>query len=128
MLAADPDRQLGVGGPAALDRDPHQLADALLVERRERVVGEHAVLEVVREELALRVVAREAERRLRQVVRAEREEVRVAAISSARMHARGSSIIVPTRYGRSQPSSAATRTRQLAQPAQLLGEARRAGA
>ena len=38
---------------------------------------DHALLDVAGEELAFRVVAREAERRLRQVVRAEGEEVRV---------------------------------------------------
>src|SRR4029453_12103378 len=60
---------------AALDRDAHEVADAALVDRLERVPLEHAVLEVARQELALRVVAREAERRLREVVRPEREEV-----------------------------------------------------
>ena len=77
VLAADPDRQTVVGGAPAFDRDPHQLADTLLIERRERVVREHAVLEVAREELALGVVAREPERGLRQVVRPEGEEVGV---------------------------------------------------
>ena len=61
---------------AALDADPHQVADALLVEHLERVALEDPVLEVVGEELALGVVAREAERRLGEVVRAERAEVR----------------------------------------------------
>ena len=71
VLTADPDRQPGVGSPTSLDGDPHQLADALLVEGRERIVGQNAVLEVAREELALGIVAREAEGRLREVVRAE---------------------------------------------------------
>ena len=66
----------GFVAAAALDADPHQVADAVLVERLERVALEHAVLEVEGEELALGVVARHAERRLREVVRAEREEVR----------------------------------------------------
>src|SRR5262249_42674801 len=74
-----PDGELGavLRLPAALDRDPHELADSIAVERLERVAREDLVLEVVREELALGVVAREAERRLREVVGAEREEVGV---------------------------------------------------
>src|SRR5262249_14164507 len=47
---------------AALDGDAHELADAALVDRLERVALEHAVLEVAGQELALGVVAREAER------------------------------------------------------------------
>ena len=42
---------------AALDGDPHEVADAVLVDHLERVPLEDAVLEVVREELALGVVA-----------------------------------------------------------------------
>ena len=61
--------------PRALDCDPHQLADAVAVEDLERVALEHAVLEVVGEELPFRVVAREPERRLREVVGPERAEV-----------------------------------------------------
>ena len=83
---------------------------------------EHAVLEVVREELALRVVAREAERRLRQVVRAEREEVGmcgdlVCAHACARQLDHRSDEIreVASFLGRDANG-------ELAQPAQLLGE------
>ena len=99
-----------VRGPAALDRHPHQLADAFPVERRKRVVREHAVLEVAREELALGVVAREPERSLRQVVGAEGEEVGVTGdlvgsdTGARKLDHR------PDRYGRSQPSSDATLT------------------
>ena len=75
VLAADPHLELGLAAAAALDRDPHQVADAVLVEHLERVALEDAVLEVVGEELPLGVVAREAERRLGEVVRAERAEV-----------------------------------------------------
>ena len=75
MFATDAELEVGLLRPATLDRDPHQLADALDVERLERVLLEHAVLEVMRQELALGVVAREAERRLREVVRPEGEEV-----------------------------------------------------
>ena len=105
VLAADSDRQRGVERPAAFDRDPHQLADALLVERRERIVRQDAILEIAGEELALRVVAREPERRLRQVVRAEREEVGVARRSRprARMRAGARSSFRRGTGGRSLP-------------------------
>jgi len=66
----------GFVSPPPLDPDPHQVADAVLIEHLERVPLEHAVLEVEGEELSLRVVARHPERRLREVVRAEGEEVR----------------------------------------------------
>src|SRR5581483_9299972 len=75
VLAADPDLELRLRSAPALDADAHQVADAFLVERLERVRLEHAVLEIEGQELALGVVARHPERRLREVVRAEREEV-----------------------------------------------------
>ena len=78
MLAADADPQRRVRGPSPLDGDRDQLPDAVDVEGLERIRGEDAVLEVVRQEPPLRVVAREAERRLCQVVGPEREEVGVA--------------------------------------------------
>ena len=46
-----------------------------------------------------------------------------SAISSARMQARGSSIIVPTRYSTVSLSSLRGRDRDRAQTVQLLGEA-----
>ena len=75
VLAADAELQLRLRRPAALDGDPHQVADAAGVQGLEGVLLQHAVLEVVRQELALRVVAGEAKRSLRQVVGAEGEEV-----------------------------------------------------
>ena len=74
MLAADPDLETRPCTPAFVDADPHQLADAALVDHRERIRGKDAALDVLRQELR-RVVARETEAHLRQVVRAEREEV-----------------------------------------------------
>ena len=76
VLAADAELEVVADAAAALDGDPHQVADAVLVDRLERVALEDAVLEVVRQEAA-GVVAREAERGLREVVRAEGEEVGV---------------------------------------------------
>src|SRR4030095_3364836 len=52
-------------------------ANPALVERLDRIPLEHAVLKVEGEELPLRVVPREPQRRLCQVVRAEREEIRL---------------------------------------------------
>src|SRR5262245_43097303 len=71
VLAADPDLQAGRHGAPASDSEPDQLAHALLVERLERVVRQEAALEVRGQELALGVVARQPERRLGEVVRAE---------------------------------------------------------
>ena len=50
--------------------------DAVDVERLERVGGDHAVVDVLREELALRIVARVAEGSLSEVIRPEAEELR----------------------------------------------------
>ena len=75
MLAADTDLEVRLDATAALDSDAHQVADAFLVERLERIPVDHAVLEVVGQELALGVVAGDAHRRLGQVVGAEGEEV-----------------------------------------------------
>jgi hypothetical protein len=77
VLAADAELQVVLQAPPALDGDPHEVAHAALVERLERVPLQRAVLEVEGQERPLGVVAREAERRLRQVVRPEGEEVRV---------------------------------------------------
>ena len=75
VLPADAKLDVVLDAARPLDRELHQGTDALLVERLERVALEHAVLQVARQELALGVVAREAERCLREVVRAERAEV-----------------------------------------------------
>ncbi len=75
MLAADAELDLGIDAARPLDGEAHEVADAAYVQRLERVRSEDAVFEVVRQELALGVVAGEAERRLGQVVRAEAEEV-----------------------------------------------------
>ena len=75
VLAADAELEAGLDRAAALDPERDELADALLVDRLERVLLEHAVLEVDGEEAVLGVVAREPDRRLREVVRAEAEEV-----------------------------------------------------
>src|SRR5207253_3378807 len=77
VLAANADLQLLLDAAPAHDADAHQVADAAAVERLERVAVEDPFFEVEGEELPLGVVAREAERRLCQVVRAAREEVRL---------------------------------------------------
>ncbi len=88
----------------------------------ERVALEDPVLEVVREELALGVVAREPERRLREVVRAEREEVRlrgdlVGAQRGARELDHRPAQVLDRRLLRGDALG------ELAQPRELLGEA-----
>src|SRR4029079_9296660 len=76
VLTADAELDVGLRRTPTLDADPHQVSDAALVEGLEGILLEHAVLEIEGEELPLGVIARHAERHLRQVVRAEREEVR----------------------------------------------------
>ena len=123
MLAADAELEVRLRLPPALDRDPHQVADAFVVEHLERVALEHAVLEVEGEELALGVVARHAERRLREVVRAEGEEVGdlgdlVRAERGARqLDHRPAEVLEPRRLLLHHALG------ELAQPAQLLAEA-----
>ena len=84
----------GLRRAALVDRDLHQPGDRV-VERLERVERQDLVLDVLEQEAALGVVAAVAERHLGQVVRAEAEEVGLAAISSAVSAPRGTSIIVP---------------------------------
>ena len=75
VLAADADLQLRAHLAAALDADAHQFTDALLVDRHERI-GRQDPARGINAEEARGVVARNAERRLRQIVSAEREELR----------------------------------------------------
>src|SRR5687768_3733824 len=75
VLAADPDLETWPRLPSTLDRDSHHGADAVAVEHLERVGRDDLLLHVFRQEALLCVVARDAEDRLRQVVRAEGEEL-----------------------------------------------------
>src|SRR5215212_1537469 len=77
VLAADAELQVRLRLAARPRREPDEPADAGPVDRLERAAVEDLRLDVPVQEAALDVVAREAERRLREVVRAEREEVRV---------------------------------------------------
>ena len=74
MFAADAALEVLARAAALEHRLADELAHAVAVENLERVVLEDALLEVDGQELA-DVVARESERHLRQVVRAEREEL-----------------------------------------------------
>ena len=58
MLAADAQLEVGPGAPPQLAGHLDQLADARLVEHLERVVLDHAVLEVVGQEMAGVVAAK----------------------------------------------------------------------
>src|SRR5688572_15380976 len=75
MLAANAHLQRLARFPALGDGELDQLSDPFLVQHLEGIVREDAALHVRREKAA-RVVATEAERRLREVVGAEREELR----------------------------------------------------
>src|SRR4029453_5817173 len=74
VLAADPDVEARVRRPALLPRDAHEAPHPRLVDRDERVGGHELALLVHADELA-DVVAAEPERRLREVVGSEREEL-----------------------------------------------------
>jgi hypothetical protein len=74
VLAAEADLEARPRRAAALDGEPDQLADARLVERLEGVAGDDPRLQVRREELLLSVVATEAQREAREVIRAKGEE------------------------------------------------------
>src|SRR5439155_123235 len=77
VLPADADLETVARLAAALDGDAHHRADAVAVEHLERVGRDDLLLDVAREEALLRVVPRDAEDRLREVVRAEGEELRL---------------------------------------------------
>ena len=96
MFAADAELEAGLGRASAFGGDRDQLADALDVDADERVARIDPLLDIDGQELR-RVVAADAERGLGQVVGAEREEIGERGDLRARIAARGSSIIVPTR-------------------------------
>src|SRR5215510_10297122 len=76
VLAADTHLEIRHRLAPPLDADADQLAHALLVEHRERVDGQELLLQIEGQELA-DVVAAVTERHLREVVRAEGEELGV---------------------------------------------------
>ena len=75
VLAADTDLEIRTNASPEFDGHPHDLSHTGYVEGRERVIGEHALLDVVTEESRLRVVPRDAEHRLGEIVRSKREEL-----------------------------------------------------
>ena len=77
MLAADADLEAFTNRPTALHADLDQFADAFTVDRHERVRREDAALGVDTQE-ARGIVARDAESRLCQIVRAERRTPPIA--------------------------------------------------
>ena len=64
MLTADPDRQLWISLAALFNGSGNELADALLVDRGERVVLEDLSAQVLSEEAILGVVTADAQRGL----------------------------------------------------------------
>ena len=75
MFAADADVEFLRRRASARRAHAHEPPDALLVDRLERIVSEYALRGVPRQDRR-GVVAREAERHLREIVRAEGEEIR----------------------------------------------------
>ncbi len=73
MLAADADLKIRLDAAAAFGAHAHQLAHAFAVEHLKRIVGKDFPIDIGREETP-RVIAAQAECRLRQIVCAEREE------------------------------------------------------
>ena len=74
MLAADADLQVVARGAAELHRELHELADTVLVEHLEGIILQNPVLDIEWQEPS-RVIARQAEGRLREVVRPKRKEL-----------------------------------------------------
>src|SRR5690606_31626503 len=73
VLSADAELDVGPGRPAPLGGEGDELADALDVEADEGIAGIDALVDVGGEEVA-RIVPRNAESSLRQVIGSEREE------------------------------------------------------
>ncbi len=73
MLAADTDLQRGTRLPSPLRRHLHQLSDPFAIQYRKRILLDDSIRQIRRQNL-VHVVTREAPRRLRQIVRAERKE------------------------------------------------------
>ncbi len=76
MFATDANFQVGARVASLFDTDLHQCSDARLIDALERILREDLVLEVIGEECA-DVVTRETKCCLREIVRAEGEEIRV---------------------------------------------------
>src|SRR5260370_4327106 len=76
MLAADPHLEVLPGLSALGDGNRHQPPHAVLVDRLEGVARQDLALDVADDEVPLCVVARVAERHLREVVGAKGEELR----------------------------------------------------
>src|SRR6478672_3768085 len=74
VLAADANLEVFAHPAAALDADPHQRADAIAIDRHERIARQDAARRVDAEERR-GVVTADAEGGLGQVVGAEREEL-----------------------------------------------------
>ena len=77
VLTADAELDVRLDPPRQLGGHRDELADAILVERLERVGRQDVARQVPGQELALGIVSAERQRRLGQVVGAEREEVRL---------------------------------------------------
>src|SRR3989475_10098904 len=78
VFAANADLEIPANLATLSDAYPHELTDPVAVDCLERVARENPLLDVIEEELWLRVIAAVSHRRLREVVRPEGEEFGVA--------------------------------------------------
>ena len=76
VLSANSDLEVRLRAPAAFDSNAHQLSHAVEVEGGERLGWKDLPIEVERQKLS-RIVPRDAERRLREVIRSVAEELGV---------------------------------------------------
>ena len=77
VLTAHAEFQLSIRLASTLCGNLHQLPDAVLVDGVERIPLQQSELEITRHHTTFHVVTTQAERHLREIVRAEAEEVRV---------------------------------------------------
>src|SRR2546422_5108235 len=78
VFAANADLEIPANLATLSDAYPHELTDPVAVDCLERVARENPLLDVIEEELWLRVIAAVSHRSLREVVRPEGEEFGVA--------------------------------------------------
>ena len=96
MLATHAELQMLLHPAASLCTDAHEFANAVLVDRLERIALQQPLFEIRRHHPALDIVAAETKRHLGEVVGAEAEEVGLFGdLVGAQRGSRGVSIIVP---------------------------------
>jgi len=102
MFATDTDLEVAARGTAFVSGHLNERADAFLIEDREGILLEDALLEIRRQELVAVVSEIPKVVWVRSLVPKLKNSAS-AAILSATMQARGSSIMVPTLYSTERP-------------------------